>query len=410
MFRLLLAAATLGIPGLLAVAAATFAPPADPAGFLPTVARPAHPERIASLVAAAKDAHSDALLVVRNGRVEVERYADGRPRKLLVMSITKAVSSLAIGMLLDDGKIPSVDVPMSTYCPAWRTDPRKARVTLRHVLTHTSGVGHTMRGGEIARHPDWVAFAAGLPAEDEPGTHWAYNNAVSQLMSEVVRQASGERIDRFLDRRLFQPLGIRDWSWERDPAGHPDTAGGLALWPRDLARIGLLMLDRGRWHGQQLLSEAFVAQATTPQLGNPVQGLIWRLSYPEAYLVQTPTTRATLREHGLSDLVDRLEPLDGRHYALGGAYAKAMARIATAEEAKALGALDRAGTPWFEVHQEGRRCLGHDGWLGQYLVVDPGRRLVAVRLRHDPGDVPDREKASDGFGAFTALVEHMADP
>ncbi|MFN3432227.1 MAG: serine hydrolase, partial [Candidatus Sericytochromatia bacterium] len=99
------------------------------------------PARLTRLLIEAQAAKASAAIVLKDGRVIAERYFDGPARPLGTMSVTKAVMGLAIGMLVDERKIPSVNAPMSTWLPEWKDDALKARVTLRHVMTHSSGVG-----------------------------------------------------------------------------------------------------------------------------------------------------------------------------------------------------------------------------------------------------------------------------
>jgi CubicO group peptidase (beta-lactamase class C family) len=90
-----------------------------------------------------------------------------------------------------------------------------------------------------------------------------YNSGGSQLMSEVVRSATGEHVDTYAEKHLFGPLGIRDYHWKKTPTGHPDTEGGLYLEARDLARIGQLYMDDGVWNGRRILPAGWAKEATS---------------------------------------------------------------------------------------------------------------------------------------------------
>jgi CubicO group peptidase (beta-lactamase class C family) len=97
----------------------------------------------------------------------------------------------------------------------------------------------------------------------DPGTKWAYNSGGSQLMSGIIRSATGRFIDDYAAEHLFGPLGIRDYHWKKTPTGHPDTEGGLYLGALDLARIGYLYLHDGVWNGRRILPAGWVKDATT---------------------------------------------------------------------------------------------------------------------------------------------------
>lgn len=403
------------LPFLLAAAAApvpAFEPGPGAPGFRPRTTPEAAgiaPARLQRVLAAAKAADSDALIVLRDGKVLAERYFHGGPRPLPAMSISKAVASLAIGMLVDDGTIASIDLPMSTWLPEWAADPRKSRVTLRHVLTHTSGVGRQMMGGEIYSQPDYVAFARALPAGAEPGSAWVYNNAVLELIAEVVRQAAGMPLDAFLEARLFEPLGVTA-TFGHDDRGNPDVFGGLVLTPRDLATIGLLIQQDGVWAGRRLISHAWLVAASTPADGRWAhQGLAFTLGYPGAWSSQTRASREGLRAYGLGALADKLAPFDDRPFANGlGAYGAAVRSVATPEEVARLNALWAADkvAPLVAHRDFARRTLEHTGWLGQFLMIDPAERIVGVRFYARRGESME----APGLLAISEALRDLASP
>lgn len=190
-------------------------------GFLPRSTPEAvglDAQRLQAFVESARLANSDALIVLKDGKVVIERYFDQPKGPIACMGITQAVASLAIG-----------------------------------------------------------------------------------------KPASGQPLDDYMQDKLFLPMGIVDWKWQRDPSGNPDTVEGLSLRPRDLAKIGQLMLDQGRWRGKQLVSIGYVTEATAPSRERyPNQGLGWQIRYTHdanmrryfghegrlgQYLAVDPTTR-----------------------------------------------------------------------------------------------------------------------
>jgi CubicO group peptidase (beta-lactamase class C family) len=186
-------------------------------------------DALTALVDAAERTDSDALLVLRGDRVVVARTFGHPTRPLELMSVTKGFVGLAIGFLVEEGKIASLDLPLSTWLPEWRDEkkePRKARVTLRHVLTHTSGLAHKPAAGELNKQRDRVAYVRDLPIETEPGEVFSYNNEAIQLLSVVVASAAGEPVDTYLKRKLFEPLGTRDSSGTATSRATPRRHGG----------------------------------------------------------------------------------------------------------------------------------------------------------------------------------------
>ena len=256
---------------------------AVPREFLPRAKPEAvgvNPAALAALVAEAQNTHSAALIVIKDGRVVVERYF-GHPTKqpLRINSVTKSIVSLAIGQLIADGKIPSLKTPLSRWFPEWALG-EKAKITLRDIMAHTSGLYHEESATKLYQQPDVVRYARGLPLAEEPGKNFSYSNEAVALIPGIVLAASGKPLDIYLRDLLFKPMGISDYKWARDAAGNVLAFGGLWLLPRDLARIGQLMLDSGRWENKQLIPASWVHACTSPVRADiPDYGLLWRL-YP----------------------------------------------------------------------------------------------------------------------------------
>jgi CubicO group peptidase (beta-lactamase class C family) len=110
--------------------------------------------------------------------------------------------------------------------------------------------------------PDWVQYVLDLPMATDPGDTWVYNSGASHLLSAIIQQLSGTTTIDFAETRLFQPLGINHYWWELDPDGIPNGGAGLLLTPRDMAKLGLLYLENGRWDDQLIISADYVAAAS----------------------------------------------------------------------------------------------------------------------------------------------------
>jgi CubicO group peptidase (beta-lactamase class C family) len=189
--------------------------------------------------------------------------------------VTKSIAATAIGIALGRGEIASLDRPFLDYLKdrdLARVDPRLRRATIQDLLTMRSGIewhesdrplDETNTTVQLERSRDWIAFTLDQPMDSDPGTKWAYNSGGSQLMSAIIRSATGRHIDDYAAELLFKPLGIRDFHWKKTPTGHPDTEGGLYLTAHDLAKIGHLYLRDGVWDGKRLLPEGWVQQAVS---------------------------------------------------------------------------------------------------------------------------------------------------
>ena len=343
--------------------------PAPAAGPLATIERAGH------------DSHSDALLVMRDGEVLLESTSgDASPIEL--MSATKSVVALGIGLLLADGHLASLDTPVSTWYPEWRQG-RKADITVRMLLDHTSGLQNSPNAGaEIYPAPDVVQLALAAELSDAPGQVFSYNNKATNLLAGVIHRASGQPMDAYLGARLFAPLGITPGPWHRDEAGNPHAMAGLPLTARDAARLGQLLIDRGRLaDGTVLLPEAFVDALFAPSARSERVGLLWwRVPEWERVTLRADAP-ARMAEAGVDPgLVDALGTLAGRSFggvlealeaALGAGYA---ARYMEGVAARGL-----ARTDLFDEERGPVVAWEANGYLGQYIVVVPSARLVAVR-------------------------------
>jgi len=200
------------------------------------------------------------------------------------------VMTTLIGIAVDQGKL-KMDDRMVSFFPE-RTianlDERKEAITIRHLVSMTSGlecVRDGMEGDttiEMLRSPDFVQFALDLPVAYEPGSQFIYCSPAISLLSPILQQATGMTTLEFAEQYLFEPLGIHDVLWETDPQGNYRGWGDLSLHPHDMAKLGLLFLQQGQWEDRQIVSsrwvkEASMAQSETPS-GEDPYGYGWWLA------------------------------------------------------------------------------------------------------------------------------------
>ena len=233
--------------------------------------------------------HVTSLLVARRGCLAFERYFGiqaGEAQDL--QSVTKSLVSLLVGIALDRGLLTSLDQPVLPLLPGAGdpSDCRWRQVTLRHLLTMTSGLPSELTDPAYddawVKSADPVRFALAQPLVAAPGSTFHYSNAGAHLLGAALAGAAGQDLAAFAQEALWTPLGIATPHWPRDPQGRPFASGGLHLTPRDLLRLGQLVLQRGEWAGQQWVSRAWVEEATRPHLpgyewmeGLPEYGLLW---------------------------------------------------------------------------------------------------------------------------------------
>jgi CubicO group peptidase (beta-lactamase class C family) len=241
-----------------------------------------------------KEANVHAVLVVRHNKLVFEHYFTGSDEyfsgqvaaqvtfgpdsKHDERSVTKSVTALVLGIAIDHGWVKGVDEPVLSFLPEYADlrSPEKNRITLRHLLTMSSGlewheldVPYTSTANSEIRmdtSPDPYRFALMQPVVAPPGEIWNYSSGSSELLGAVLRKATGKPLDQLARTLLFEPLRITNVDWYPFAQDMPSSAGGLRLRPRDLAKIGQLVLQHGAWSGKQVVPASWIDTATTPQL------------------------------------------------------------------------------------------------------------------------------------------------
>jgi len=210
--------------------------------------------------------------IVRRGRLALDAYFYPYHAGLRhdVASVTKSITSTLIGLAIERGHLHGVEQPVLSFFPGRSVaelDARKQKLTLEHLLTMQAGWDcgfepKEARLSEMRRSADWVQFMLDLPMVAEPGTRFAYCSGNCHLLSAILTQVTRTNALAFARRELFEPLGIRDVAWLADPRGHNYGWGDLQLHPRDMAKLGQLLLQRGRRGIRQIIPEGWIRTAT----------------------------------------------------------------------------------------------------------------------------------------------------
>ncbi|UCF35629.1 MAG: beta-lactamase family protein, partial [Acidobacteriota bacterium] len=159
---------------------------------------------------------------------------------------------------IDDGKL-GLDDPAYKYLEEWDIEEKRG-ITIRHLLTMTSGLKLDYRG--YTTTPDPTEAMLHWPMEREPGTAWSYEQATSHALAIIVKRITGKQPIVFLRERILEPIGIVEADWLRSRQGDCLGWRSVLISARELARFGQFYLNMGRWDGKQLLSEQFISQAT----------------------------------------------------------------------------------------------------------------------------------------------------
>jgi CubicO group peptidase (beta-lactamase class C family) len=238
------------------------------------------------------DIHS--VLVLVNDTLVVEEYFDGydagTPHQL--RSATKAIGSMLVGIAIDKGLLSSEDDSIyryfeEEYRPAYGWTDAARAIRIRDLLSMTSGydcddLATPAFACEDAMYEtdDWVQYALDLPIVHAPGERWAYNSASLILVGQAIARMAATSLAAFAERQLFAPLGVMSFEWAISPGGHAWVGGGARATPRDMLKIGQLMLHRGMWGDRRLLSERWVETSTRPQAeyhAGVEYGYIWQI-------------------------------------------------------------------------------------------------------------------------------------
>lgn len=219
-----------------------------------------------------------SLLIVRHGKLVVDEYFYGwQPDDVhRIASCTKSVDSLLVGIAIDRGEIPGVDVPLLDYFPERRANAGEGWDALRleHLLTMSMGLDWTDVEAETFPPADQDRFTDVISrnVSTEPGTRFRYVSRNVDLLSMVLLRATGSHADAFAAERLFAPLGIDTWDWDNNRyEGHPAMSGTLMMRPRDMAKLGQLLLQEGAWDGRQVVSADWIRESTAVRF-NPTAG------------------------------------------------------------------------------------------------------------------------------------------
>ncbi|KAK48213.1 beta-lactamase [Caballeronia jiangsuensis] len=215
-----------------------------------------------------------SLVIVKDGKIVFERYGDGltRDNNYELYSVTKTITSLLVGVLEGEGKLnPSTKV--APLIAKARPDlaaqlADKENIELRHLMSMSSGLSYQTREGTDPLYygaPDRLRVAVTAKAAKAPGTDFDYIDVNPVLVGTAVSVAAHEREDRFAQKKLFEPLGMSHYRWTGvDETGAVAGGWGLRLRAIDMAKIGMLMLDDGRWQGRQVVPRMWIKQMTTP--------------------------------------------------------------------------------------------------------------------------------------------------
>lgn len=223
------------------------------------------------------------VMVSQRGEEIARRMWDGVCRRN-IYSASKTYTALAVGIAIREGLVSLEEKLVDAFpkeLPALVSENLR-KATVRDLLTMCLGQEKPFLMGEgryLLEADDWVREALAQPFTCEPDTHFVYNNVGPYLAGILVQRRCGCDLVSYLMPRLFEPMGIKRPTWETDPLGQTFGAGGLMLTLPEMHKLGLLFEQKGRWHGRQLIPEAWIDACSRKQVDNGREGygyLMWR--------------------------------------------------------------------------------------------------------------------------------------
>jgi CubicO group peptidase (beta-lactamase class C family) len=237
------------------------------------------PGNCARAAAYSEKNHGFSILVMQNGKTVFEHYANGGGAEMRckIFSGTKSFWGMAALCAVRDGLI-RLDDRVADTITEWKNDPRKSQITIRQLLNQTDGI-------EPAPHlhsdsiRDRDAMAIQLPLVASPGSAFTYGPSHLQIFNELLRQKlNGRSTISYLSENVLSPLGLTSLEFKKDGRGNPLPASGFELSAQEWARFGELVLDRGNYHGKQVVPASLFGQAFSGSAANPSYGLTFWLN------------------------------------------------------------------------------------------------------------------------------------
>ena len=252
----------------------------------------------------------DGMLVIRNGKIIFEKsysnpydslfkstnttpgkynYYDSnwhpfykKTELHTLQSVSKSFTAAAVGIAIQNGAISGINEKLNQYLPndiSNIPDQRRDNITLKDILTMTTGImwdevsmPYTDTSSSCVKmeaSSNWVQYVLSQPMAFNPGDKWEYSSGATMLLSHIMKEATGEDLAKYLEKNLFNALGINNYFWKHTPTGLTDAEGGLYLTPKDLAKFGYLYLNNGKWEDEQILPENWVNINTKAPLDTP---------------------------------------------------------------------------------------------------------------------------------------------
>lgn len=358
-----------------------------------------------------KQSNSDAVIILKDQKVLYKDFFEKKEKPIYIASAGKSLVNLAIGKLLDNKQLDSIDQPIYTIYPEWKQGNKK-NISIRMLLNHTSGIQNVpSASAELEPPPTYkseniIKMALAAELSDTPGEKISYNNKAVALLGGIIEKVSGKPFDEFFIDEFYKKMDISNYDWIQDKVGNATTHGAFVIKPSDLLKFGQLILHKGVYNGKRIISESWINESLDKaHEENPIWGLLWwRLPEYEKRIIDKELI-STWKKAGVDeDFIKKLSPVIGKLFENKYDYFNALKGI--------------FGNQWFSIFNKNlpstvkfdRRIYGEkiiayyaDGYRGNYLVIVPKYNIVAVRSADHKGF----DRNTDTFNDFVKLVTEL---
>ncbi|WP_271766174.1 serine hydrolase domain-containing protein [Aquimarina algiphila] len=221
------------------------------------------------IIASDKYPNIDGIVVAKDDKIIIEEYFNGFEKDSLhdTRSSFKSVTSLLAGIAIDKGLF-KVENKIEEFIPEWKNDPR-GKITIKNLLEMKSGLACEGFFGigpdcesDMWETEDWLSYILNIPLRHNPELNWAYTSMEPELVGIIISRTSGMTLMEFAKTHLFTPLGIENYKWYITPNGGGYAAGSFNMKPIDMLKIAQLVLNKGNWGEQQIVSEKWIDEST----------------------------------------------------------------------------------------------------------------------------------------------------
>jgi len=359
----------------------------------------------------AEETHSDAIIIIKDNKKVYEDYFGKEEKPIYIASAGKSLVSLAIGNLIDKKLIDSLDQPVYTLFPEWRQGKKK-KITIRMLLNHTSGLqNHPNASIELEPAPTYklknvIDLALAAELTNGPGEKFNYNNKAVALLGGIIEKTSGKRFDKFFIDEFYKPMDIANYSWIQDEEGNPTTHGAFVIKPSDFIKFGQLILNNGLYNGKRLISESWIEESFKQGQEFDIRfGLLWwRLPQYEKRIIDNDIWDSWKDANVDKSFLKKIKPLKNKLFGNKYEFFNALEEILGDAWSKEL----NQNLP--SIVKSSKRIYGKeiiayyaDGFRGNYLVIIPNKKIIAIRCADHEGF----NYQSDSFGDFVNLITQL---